>query len=466
LSNSGNKLSYAYWNPESGWSSLTGANGETSWGIPAIYVQNNALYMLFSENNSGRKIQNLIYNNTTQTWSRVSPPPESTAFGVSATFGNEMSFMGFQENANSGNVYVSIYNNSWAPHEDTGHSSSDTPTLAILDDVLNVVFDSRNGNRDILWVQRPLTFYSLESWMSVVDGNRYISSLSLPGTHDSTAVSDTPTVGCQTMSITEQLNAGIRYFDLRSGLVGNALIMYHNFYPINPPNFLLLSTVIGDMLSWLSTHSTEAIIVQIKQDQDPILSTISFATAIAMQIQQNIGSWYVGTTVPTLTALRGKIQLVRRYSVNATAGERAIGINVTGWLDNSPRFDINTTSGVHLIIQDEYAFDEALASIVKDKFNVLNAVLTEAVNNPNMSDWYISFSSATHVFDADGFWIVPEDIAVGAWDFANWKSVSGVNSLLRDQIYALPSGKRYGTILMDYPESEDDLVARIVAENM
>lgn len=474
VNNTGNKLAYSSWEPIDGWKPIQSANGESTWGIPAMFVQANVLYMPFTANNNGRLILNLFYNGLTKTWSRALNPPETSAYGVSAAYGEDLAFVCFQDYNGGGGIFVSAYSDdSWAQHhEDTGQSSADTPSMAVLDGVLNVVFNSHNGNGNILWSQRPLTNYSLESWMSGLDDSSYVSSLSIPGTHDSTAVSGVPTVGCQTMSITEQLNAGIRYLDLRVGLINNALFMFHGPYPINlPTGGLPLTTVIGDIQQWLSaaTHQREVVIVQIKEDPDPINSTVSLATAVSRVINRNAGFWNLNTTLPTLGNLRGKIQLMRRYSVNQTAGEQAIGIDVTSWADNSPRFAINTPSGVHFVIQDEYEFDEDLENLVPSKFNDVYNLVEEAIGNTDPMTWYINFASATHKLDVRGLWIGPEDIAVGAWDLLNFAAVSGVNSHLRTTFYygGIPSGRRYGTILMDFPESPyDDLIARIIGENM
>ena len=463
----GNAVSFTMWNDDSKtWSTISPVNNESTWGSAGMFVQNSTLYIVFPENNSGRAILTLTYNPTLKTWSRISKAPESTSFGVNTTYGDEIGFMGFQENAKSNDVYVSLYEGKWIPHESTGASSANTPSLAVLGDILNVVIDSNNGNRDILWLQRSLASYTLDSWMSALPSASLISAFSIPGTHDSTAISSTPTVGCQTMSITTQLNDGIRYLDLRCGLVGNVLIMFHGPYPINPPTFLPLASVVSSIETWLVAHPSEAVIVQIKQDNDPIDSTISFATAVYNLIQKSAGFWILGDTIPTLQTVRGRIQLVRRYSVNTAAGEASIGIDLTQWPDNNPNFDLKTPSGVNIVGQDQYEFTVALEDLVPAKYSVAYSAMQAAAADSNMSNWYINYTSATHKFPS---LIVPEDIAVGAWDIPNFTWVSGVNAAIRNQLYNLPiptGGKRYGTILIDFPESQDDLIAHIVATNM
>ena len=164
--------------------------------------------------------------------------------------------------------------------------------------------------------------------MSLVPDTSLISAFSVPGTHDSTAISSTSTVGCQMMDITTQLNSGIRFINMWCGLVKNVLFMFHNFYPINPPDFLPFASVVSSIETWLGSYSSEAVIVQIRQDNYPIASTISFATAVSNLISKSASFWIIGDTIPTLQTVRGKIQLVRRYPVNNAAGEASIGIDL------------------------------------------------------------------------------------------------------------------------------------------
>jgi 1-phosphatidylinositol phosphodiesterase len=58
---------------------------------------------------------------------------------------------------------------------------------------------------------------STQNWMGNVPGNVYLSQLSIPGTHDTLTFSATAVAEDQDPSfdIATQLNAGIRYFDLR-----------------------------------------------------------------------------------------------------------------------------------------------------------------------------------------------------------------------------------------------------------
>ena len=66
---------------------------------------------------------------------------------------------------------------------------------------------------------------STSNWMTPLDDDIYISQLSIPGTHDAATKNCSLTQGrCQDLTIAEQLDMGIRFFDLRPTSSGT---IYH-----------------------------------------------------------------------------------------------------------------------------------------------------------------------------------------------------------------------------------------------
>lgn len=78
-----------------------------------------------------------------------------------------------------------------------------------------------------------LAHHNSASFLSSLDDSLRLTSLSLPGTHDSLSLYGWPISSCQALdsSITKQLNDGIRYLDIRlapKGLPGKErLLAYH-----------------------------------------------------------------------------------------------------------------------------------------------------------------------------------------------------------------------------------------------
>ncbi len=68
-------------------------------------------------------------------------------------------------------------------------------------------------------LKSPGTRIDSAQWMAYIDDEVPIAGLTIPGTHDSAAFTNSwPFVATQKMDLREQLDAGIRYFDFRCGL--------------------------------------------------------------------------------------------------------------------------------------------------------------------------------------------------------------------------------------------------------
>lgn len=74
------------------------------------------------------------------------------------------------------------------------------------------------------------------NWMSGISDDTYLSDISIPGTHDSgSRIVDSYAstwAKCQNLTITEQLNIGVRYLDMRlaydTACKGNIRVVHSN----------------------------------------------------------------------------------------------------------------------------------------------------------------------------------------------------------------------------------------------
>jgi hypothetical protein len=281
-----NRLHAATWDPLVGWSTASNL-GELSWGTPSVYTIGTAsqIYLLFPANNSGRKILEITSTAVNETWSRTSAPNESSAYETSAAkFGNQ-AMMGFQSNNGKGQLFCSFYNGTaWLAHESVdSQTTSHTLAIAVLDGILNIIFSSHSSPQVVLWAQRPLLAYPLNGWMSHLNDDLYMSLLPLPGTHDSAAITWVPFTQTQTMSITAQLVAGIRFFDLRCVLNNDVLQMYHGAIAIGTTLQSTLQQMYNFFLN--DDSSREALVVQIHQESDTQGSTLQFEYAVYEAVQ-------------------------------------------------------------------------------------------------------------------------------------------------------------------------------------
>ena len=220
----------------------------------------------------------------------------------------------------------------------------------------------------------------MNSWMSGLQDNISISKISIPGTHDSGARVDAPVVSgtakTQDLSIAEQLNAGVRFLDIRCRHIDNAFTIHHGAIYQN----LNFDDVLNACYTFLNSHPSETIIMSVKEEYDASNTTRSFEQTFDSYVQKNPSKWDLGANIPTLGAVRGKIKLLRRFSSGTTNG-----INASPWADNTT-FDINN-SGVQLNVQDYYKVTNN-----DDKWNGIFNLLNEAKNDTN-GKLFVNFTS-------------------------------------------------------------------------
>ncbi|MGE8535879.1 MAG: phosphatidylinositol-specific phospholipase C [Chryseobacterium sp.] len=221
---------------------------------------------------------------------------------------------------------------------------------------------------------------AMNSWMSGLQDNISISKISIPGTHDSGARVDAPVVSgtakTQDLSIEEQLNAGVRFLDIRCRHIDNSFTIHHGAIYQN----LNFDDVLNACYSFLNSHPSETIIMSVKEEYDASNTTRSFEQTFDSYVQKNPSKWDLGANIPALGAVRGKIKLLRRFSSGTTKG-----INASPWADNTT-FDINN-SGVQLKVQDYYKVTNN-----DDKWNGISSLLNEAKNDTN-GKLFVNFTS-------------------------------------------------------------------------
>lgn len=297
-------------------------------------------------------------------------------------------------------------------------------------------------------------------WMSALDDDTLLSAITIPGTHDSAAYTVSwPFVATQKLSIVQQLDAGIRYFDFRCGVRNDIVEMVHGEAYLG----LTLSNVLNAMYEWLAAHPSEALIAQIKRDRKEQKSAVDFAHAVSQVLARRSELWRTANTTPTISDLRGRIQLFRRFDGPSLY---AYGIDVSEWQDNPLRpFTICTLSGVQLTIQDHYAFPEptSLPDVITTKGGDVRGLLERADHDKNNKNWYLNFTSAYEVNIV--YQIPPRQIAVGGYWFFRWKH--GLNIRLRQYLKELPTQKRrFGVMAMDFPEQgAEDLITALFMTN-
>jgi 1-phosphatidylinositol phosphodiesterase len=109
--------------------------------------------------------------------------------------------------------------------------------------------------------------------MSFLPNDTILSSISIPGTHETLSRNyGTEIAECQTLSLESQLKAGIRVIDVRCRHVENSFAIHHGM--------IFLHLMFGDVLQileqFLQENPTETVLMRLKEEYNPVNVTLSF----------------------------------------------------------------------------------------------------------------------------------------------------------------------------------------------
>lgn len=202
---------------------------------------------------------------------------------------------------------------------------------------------------------------SAEDWMAGVDDDVHVSSLSIPGTHNSGACFrlSAPSVRCQGASIEEQLAHGVRYLDLRvskdymsRGERVDDLIIVHGKLPVRLSGTYKFKSVLEDVHCFLRKHPTETVLISLKFENTMLNwngDSDEFAKVLFQRyIAHSRDRWYLSDKIPTLKYCRGKAVLLRRFPVLENGVYKRFGIPCT-WNSSSPIYN-----DPHVCVQDYF----------------------------------------------------------------------------------------------------------------
>lgn len=162
------------------------------------------------------------------------------------------------------------------------------------------------------------------NWLSTLPDDTALQTLHIPGTHNSAALYEplSGTAKCQSLSIIQQLEAGVRFLDLRCRHQNDRFDLYHGMVD-QKQNFTQLQQA---LTKFLETNPREALLISIQPAPHPKDNTRTFSETLLHYQQQAPELWSHVKTVPKLSQVRGKAVLLRRFRSN-----KPIGIPATDW---------------------------------------------------------------------------------------------------------------------------------------
>ncbi|KAK4229774.1 hypothetical protein QBC38DRAFT_358858 [Podospora fimiseda] len=254
----------------------------------------------------------------------------------------------------------------------TGHRYTATIPARSPKSVLLKSIGPSSGGNEFTAIYIPhhayLSLFSsanLSSWMSQLDPSIPLSSLSIPGTHNSpTCYLALPSVRCQVVSVTDQLLNGVRFLDVRVSCPNGStspyskrpdLALVHSAFPISLSGPKYFSSLLQEIYDFLDAHPSETILMSIKREGTG-RGTDQLLSKILTNHYLDAWRWYTSSSIPTLGEVRGKIVLVRRFLVDPSLpSDHGLGIDGSVWPDNVAD---GTCGSGRIRIQDYYEVKE------------------------------------------------------------------------------------------------------------
>ncbi|MBQ8047508.1 MAG: hypothetical protein IJ196_06260 [Prevotella sp.] len=218
-----------------------------------------------------------------------------------------------------------------------------------------------------------------DNWMAELDDYAYISQVSIPGTHDSCtgegwsgilgSIAGNSTGLTQDLSIAQQLQAGIRAFDLRPCVNGSQLVINHGILQTKA----VFNETLRQLCQFVSDNPTEFVVIIMRHESDGDSNNDNWASMMSESLALPDLQPQLADFRPDLTVgdMRGKVLVLSRDSY----GETPVGGYITGWshdanYSTNGRIQGSKDRGT-LYVQDFYEVMENTA----DKTNAIKSLL-------------------------------------------------------------------------------------------
>lgn len=233
------------------------------------------------------------------------------------------------------------------------------------------------------------------NWMNAIMSGTLLTSISIPGTHDSCAIRKglfRSVFSCQDHTLTEQLHGGIRFLDIRVGLTGKQptdLITCHE--SARHGDYQKLYTAFDEVTSFLKAYPSECVIMSLKiDDWADYEKNHSAGLSLLVKLMEKYNSYfYKSPDCPNLGMVRGKIYLINRIDDTLRFG---VPIDIPDDTEGS-MLDATANRNFKVYVQDKYDFNFHLPipSYIK-KWKVVRATLDKRTRESSRSsDMYLCY---------------------------------------------------------------------------
>lgn len=293
----------------------------------------------------------------------------------------------------------------------------------------------RNRNFVRHYIMDETTAQRTQNWMATLPSRMKLNMVSMPGTHDAATSQCISQSKCQSLTIDEQLAAGVRAFDLRprytaskeSDISLDNLEIYHGITATG----VKWKDAMDNLIAFLDANPTETIIVKMhKEKASGTDYSAMWRTSIRTYLQQHKSKLVQQiSTSTTLSDCRGKVLVLceNPYGTENVYYDIVYGGLIGGWEDNATfTTQINHTNQTKVC-------DLA----VTDKYNETNntnkqAAIKEtldAANADKTAKWFMTWTNVAWKFmgkNPEGYAKAHNEYVSGLLSSGNYTSRVGI----------------------------------------
>ncbi len=203
----------------------------------------------------------------------------------------------------------------------------------------------------------------------------FLSEVNIAGTHDScTAFCSMENMArCQSLTVQQQLDIGVRLFDIRLANKHGKFFLVHDmadcYADKERKSLLLFDTVLECFKKFLEENPNEALVVSIKQDRGIRLKSF-FKSFYEKYIRGDEKHWFLKNENPRLSDCRGKLVLMRRCKVTAEfEKENDVGLDFSFWPDQKGKRKTEHKSFA-VAYSDSTDKEPSLKAFVQDRYSL------------------------------------------------------------------------------------------------
>ncbi|MER5640208.1 phosphatidylinositol-specific phospholipase C [Kitasatospora sp. NPDC002227] len=139
-------------------------------------------------------------------------------------------------------------------------------------------------------------------WMAALGDGASLARLTVPGTHDTCSLYGGALVQTQTLSVPDQLTAGVRFLDIRCRAYNGVFAIHHSQFFQN----IFFGDVLNQCRSFLAAHPGETVLMRVKQEYSSV-SDQDFGALFAGYASRWPGLLWTEDRVPALGEVRGRV---------------------------------------------------------------------------------------------------------------------------------------------------------------